>query len=111
MTKKDTANAVTLEYAELIQTVERAENRLLRAYTLLSFMEAVTIPTDKIMRDGQCIYDEAVLSEVIGMARRMVGEVQTNVCDALDGLQTLCGIEKKSTELQLVTPDDNGGAS
>ena len=65
MAEKDTASAVTLEYAELIQTTDQAENQLLRAYTLLSFMEAVDIPTNKIMRDGHCIYDEAVLSEVI----------------------------------------------
>ena len=45
------------------------------------------------------------------MARQMVGEVQTNVCNALDGLQTLCGIERKSTELQLGTPDNSGGES
>ncbi len=109
MTKKDTA--VTLEYAELIQTAERAEDRLLRAYTLLSFMEVVTIPTNSITRDGQCIYDEAVLSSVIGMARRMVDKGQTEVCEVVGSLKALCGVEKKTTDLQLVTPDDSEGES
>ncbi len=111
MDKKDTASAVTLEYAELIQTVERAEYRLLRAYTLLSFMEVVTIPTNEVMRDGQCIYDEAVLSHVIGTVRQMVGKGQADVCDAVGSLKALCGVEKNSAELQLVTPEDSGGAS
>ena len=111
MAKKDAANAVTLEYAELIQTVERAEKRLLRAFCLLSFMEVVTIPTNSIMQDGQCIYDAAVLSDVIGTVRRMVGKGQTDISDAVGSLKALCGVEKKSAELQLVTPDDNGGAS
>ena len=97
--------------AELIQTVERAEYRLLRAYTLLSFMEAVTIPTDIIKRDGQCIYDDAVLSHVIGTVRQMVGKGQADVCDAVGSLKALCGAKKKSAGLQLVTPEDSGGAS
>ena len=111
MAKKDTANAVTLEYLELIQTVERAERRLLRAFCLLSFMEVVTIPTDVITRDDQCIYDDAILPEVIGIARRMVGKGQADVCDAVGSLKALCGVEKNSAELQLVTPEDSGGAS
>ena len=74
-------------------------------------MEVVTIPTDKVKRDGQCIYDDAVLSEVIGTVRQMVGKGQADVCDAVGSLKALCGVEKKSAELQLVTPDDNGGES
>jgi len=73
-------------------------------------MEAVTIPTDEISRDDECIYDEAVLSAVIGMARRMVGKGQADVADVVGSLKALCGVEKKSAELQLVTPDDDGGA-
>ena len=74
-------------------------------------MEAVDIPTDKVTRDGECIYDEAVLSHVIGTVRRMVGKGQNDVCEAVGSLRALCGVEKKSADLQLVTPDNSGGAS